>query len=114
MNEAVFLCAGDELAEGCYREFRIDYDGEPLWLIATRRNGQPRVWINLCPHQARPLNFAPDRFLTDDDNRLVCAHHGAVFDPDSGTCVAGPCRNAELRALDVCQREDRVFVQPPA
>lgn len=110
----MFLCADEELVEGRYREFRIDHDDEPLWLVATRRKGQPRAWINLCPHQARPLNFAPDRFLTDDDNRLVCAHHGAVFDPDSGACVAGPCLNAELRALAVRQREDGVFVQIPA
>lgn len=110
----MFLCADEALVEGRYRELRIDVESEPLWLIATRCNGQPRVWINLCPHQARPLNFAPDRFLTDDDNRLVCAHHGAVFEPDSGTCVAGPCLNARLRSLAVHQRDDRVLVELPA
>ncbi len=110
----MFLCPSDDLAEGQYREFQIEQNGQPVWLIATRHAGQPRGWLNLCPHQGRPLNFAPDRFLTDEENRLVCAHHGAVFDPDSGACVSGPCLNAELRALHVFQHEDSVFVRTPA
>ncbi|MDZ7790269.1 MAG: Rieske (2Fe-2S) protein [Xanthomonadales bacterium] len=112
MSEPVFLCPAEELAEGQYREFQIEQDGEPVWLILTRRGGRPHAWCNTCPHQGRPLNFAPDRFLTDDDNRLVCAHHGAVFDPDSGVCVDGPCKNAELRALTVEESDGRVYAAP--
>ncbi|WP_181918822.1 Rieske (2Fe-2S) protein [Wenzhouxiangella sediminis] len=114
MNEPVFLCPADELAEGQYREFQLELDAQPAWLIVTRRGGRPRAWLNLCPHQGRPLNFAPDRFLSDDENRLVCAHHGAVFDPDSGVCVAGPCKNAALREIDVGESEGRIFATDPA
>jgi nitrite reductase/ring-hydroxylating ferredoxin subunit len=110
----VFLCSADDLIEGRYREFQIEPDGEPVWLIATRREGRPRAWFNLCPHQGRPLNFAPDRFLTDDDNRLVCAHHGAVFEPDGGVCVAGPCQNAALREIALEESDGRVLASVPA
>lgn len=106
----MFLCPGEALAEGHYREFRIERDGEPEWLIATRLHGRPRAWRNICPHQGRPLNFAPDRFLTDQENRLVCAHHGAVFEPDSGICISGPCQRAELSALAVFERGEEVYV----
>jgi len=109
----VFLCPGDALAEGQYREFQVERDGQPEWLIATRLRGQPRAWRNICPHQGRPLNFAPDRFLTDELNRLVCAHHGAVFEPDSGACVSGPCQRAELSALAVFERDDGIHVALP-
>ncbi|WP_181918258.1 Rieske 2Fe-2S domain-containing protein [Wenzhouxiangella sp. 15190] len=114
MNEPVFLCPSDDLTEGQYREFQIEQDEQPVWLIVTRQAGQPRGWLNLCPHQGRPLNFAPDRFLTDEDNRLVCAHHGAVFDPASGVCVSGPCQNATLRDIALDESDGRILVTFPA
>lgn len=114
MIEPVFLCPADELAEGRYREFQVEQDGQPAWLIATRHEGRPRAWLNICPHQGRPLNFAPDRFLTDDANRLVCAHHGAVFEPSGGVCVSGPCRNAALREVGIEEADRNILVRLPA
>ncbi|NBB93060.1 MAG: Rieske 2Fe-2S domain-containing protein [Gammaproteobacteria bacterium] len=110
----MFLCPADDLEEGRYREFQLEQDGEPVWLIVTRREGRARAWFNLCPHQGRPLNFAPDRFLTDEADRLVCAHHGAVFDPSSGVCVAGPCKNAALREIIVEESQGRILASVPA
>lgn len=110
----MFLCPASELAEGRYREFQVEHDGETLWLIATRYQGRVRAWLNLCPHQGRPLNFAPDRFLTDKDNRLVCSHHGAVFEPSTGECVAGPCKNAALREVSIDEPNGEIFVSPAA
>lgn len=107
----MFLCESDELVEGRYREFRIDQGGEPVWLIATRAEGSPRAWLNVCPHQGRPLNFAPDRFLTDPEQRLVCAHHGAVFEPGAGVCVSGPCQRASLTAVPLREEQGQVSVE---
>lgn len=108
MSESVFLCPSDQVAEGQYREIEIQHQGEPLWLILTRREGQTRAWHNVCPHQGRPLNFAPDRFLTDKHNQLVCCHHGAVFEPDGGICVSGPCERAELKGVEVSESEGQI------
>lgn len=113
VSETVFLCAADELTEGRFREFQIEHDGEPTWLIVTRQEGRPCAWLNVCPHQGRPLNFAPDRFLTDEENRLVCAHHGAVFEPSSGVCIAGPCKNAALREVPIDESEGRILAGLP-
>jgi nitrite reductase/ring-hydroxylating ferredoxin subunit len=95
-----FLIASGELAEGAFREVELDGD-RPLWLVVTRYQGTPRAWLNVCPHAGRALNWAPDRFLTDDRGRLVCAAHGAVFEPAGGTCVAGPCLGAALTEVPV-------------
>ncbi|HLS04953.1 MAG TPA: Rieske 2Fe-2S domain-containing protein [Wenzhouxiangella sp.] len=109
MSEPVFLCSAEDLAEGQYCELQVNHNNEPVWLIATRHNGQPRVWLNICPHQGRQLNFAPNRFLTDKENRLVCVHHGAVFEPAEGVCISGPCRNAELRSVEIHETDGRVM-----
>lgn len=113
MNAKVFLCHSEELAEGSYREFVVEQAGSPLYLVATRRNGNPRAWFNVCPHQGRNLNWAPNRFLQDDDGNLVCAHHGAVFEPDSGCCIAGPCRNAALKPVELSESGNCIVLERP-
>jgi nitrite reductase/ring-hydroxylating ferredoxin subunit len=110
VNAPVFLCKSEELSDGLYREFMVELDGEPAFLVATRHRGQPRAWHNVCPHQGRALNFAPDRFLTDDAGHLVCCAHGAVFEPDQGRCISGPCQNAELKAVSVREGDGEVTV----
>lgn len=110
VNAPVFLCHADDLVEGHYREFVVAPDREEIFLVATRHQGTAKAWLNICPHQGRPLNWAPDRFLTDDGNRLVCAAHGAVFEPGQGRCVSGPCRNAFLRPIDLTETAGSVFV----
>jgi len=41
---------------------------------------------------------------------LVCSTHGALFEPGTGYCVAGPCRGASLERLDVRERDGRVVL----
>lgn len=111
MNAKVFLCKSEELTEGSYREFVVEQADSPLYLVATRHNGNPRAWFNICPHQGRNLNWAPDRFLKDADGNLVCAHHGAVFEPDAGRCVSGPCRNANLKAVALTESAEGIHLE---
>lgn len=103
-----FLIASSDLAEGAFREVEIEAGDRPVWLVVTRHQGTPRAWLNVCPHAGRALNWAPDRFLTDELGRLVCAAHGAVFEPADGACVAGPCRGAGLTPVAVVETDGRV------
>lgn len=107
-----FLIASADLDEGAYREVEIEFDEWPIWLVLTRHQGTPRAWLNVCPHAGRALNWAPDRFLTDDAGRLVCSAHGAVFEPADGACVTGPCRGASLTAVPVAERDGEVRTRP--
>lgn len=109
----MFLCHSDELTEGSFREFILDDEGRSVYLVATRRNGNARAWFNICPHQGRALNWAPNRFLTDDRGNLVCAAHGAVFEPDQGRCISGPCLNAFLRPIEILEDGGRVLYEFP-
>ena len=61
-----------------------------------------RGWRNRCRHLAVPLDHdAPGRFVTSDRRHLVCGKHGALYRPEDGTCVVGPCLGARLRALPI-------------
>lgn len=67
----------------------------PLIVIRCGESESVRVYANRCPHQGRPLDYAPDRFLTKNAT-LVCAAHGAVFGMADGLCLQGPCRGESL------------------
>ncbi len=71
----------------------------PAEVILIRDGQQVAAWLNICPHQGRPLNYAPNKFLQTPDGYLMCAAHGATFNMQTGECVNGPCIGASLRAV---------------
>lgn len=72
-------------------------DGQLLGFLVHREGDKLRVWLNVCPHAGRRLDWAPGKFLLDH-GRLVCAAHGAVIDLQDGRCIDGPGRGGSLTA----------------
>lgn len=101
MGSSKFLCRSEKITEGEFIELDTEIDGQLRFLVATRHDDRVRAWINVCPHQGRPLNWAPNQFLKDEHGNLVCAAHGAVFEPDAGHCISGPCQNSALTAVPI-------------
>ena len=99
------LCRADEVAEGAGRGFRFGAGTEQFALLVIRYGGALRAYVNSCPHQGTPLDWLPDRFLDRDGAQLLCGTHGALFRPEDGVCVRGPCigkrlNSAPLRIID--------------
>ena len=44
---------------------------------------------------------------------IHCKSHGAVFDLDTGLCIAGPCQGRSLLLLESEVRGDELFVKEP-
>ncbi len=92
------LCRLEDIPDGASRGFgpaRGGFTG----LFAVRRGDAVFVYVNACPHVGTALDWAPDRFLTADGARIVCAAHGALFDIEGGVCVQGPCVGDRLEAV---------------
>ena len=109
VSQFEFLCPADQLVVDQFIELETRLDDQPCWLVATRRPDGPRAWLNVCPHAGRPLNWAPNQFIRDDQGQLVCAAHGAVFETDGGQCVAGPCQGASLKAVEVIEEDGQIL-----
>lgn len=105
------LCTLDDLASGQGKEVQIVTPDGPRWLAVFAVEGVAVAYLNSCPHQGRSLAFAPDEFLFDDDERLICPHHGACFDTATGECTDGPCEGAYLTAVPVAVRDGLVHLQ---
>ena len=49
------------------------------------------------------LDWVEGEFFDADGQYLVCATHGARYDPVSGRCAGGPCARRGLRRLGVVE-----------
>jgi len=105
--------AADELPEGGVREFAVGDEVWPFKGFVLRKDGTLFAWVNRCPHAGHPLNLDLDAFYTADKRHLICMSHGALFEPDSGECVAGPCIGQLLTALNCEERDGTVWVTAP-
>ncbi len=61
----------------------------------------PRAYENVCPHVPIALDLLDEGLFSLDGRFLVCRNHGALFEPESGLCVSGPCEGESLRRLSV-------------
>jgi len=104
----------DEIAEPGAIEFRVGDADWPFRGIVVRWQGKVHAYANVCAHQGHPLNLNTDQFFTPEQTLLICASHGAVFEPDTGRCIGGPCAGASLRVLKCRVEDGKVFVNAPA
>jgi len=103
----------DEIDEPGAREFRVGEGDWPFRGMVVRWGGAVYAYANSCAHLGHPLNFESDRFFTPDQQYLLCGSHGAIFEPDTGLCIGGPCAGASLRSLDCRVAGNRIFVRAP-
>lgn len=105
----VELCPLADVSE-TGKEVIFESQGKRWYLMLFRHADTILGYHNVCPHQGRSLNYAADRFLFDPAGRLVCPHHGALFDMSSGHCVQGPCQGASLRKIDLSVQGGQVLL----
>ena len=97
----VALCNSADLVDaGTAVSFDVRYQGLACRAFAVRYQGQARAYLNRCSHVAMEMDWQPDRFFDPTGRWLVCATHGAVYEPNTGECRGGPCKRG-LIALAV-------------
>ena len=69
-----------------------------------------RAWVNICPHDGRPLVNDVGFLWEKKKKQLQCLNHFALFDPLSGECKFGPCLGANLAGLNVKEIKDKILV----
>lgn len=110
-STAVHICSLHELPDPGAREFSIGEGEWPLRGFVVRYHGELRAYLNSCPHAGLPLNFKPHEFFAPHAELLQCTVHGALFEPLSGECVAGPCIGQNLRTLEVALEDGQVWLR---
>ncbi|MFO7604032.1 MAG: Rieske 2Fe-2S domain-containing protein, partial [Gammaproteobacteria bacterium] len=70
------------------------------------------AYRNQCPHTGVALNWQEDVFLDSRDELIQCAMHGALFVPETGRCIWGPCQGQVLQKLHaVTDSAGRIYIE---
>lgn len=101
----LFLCDSAALVEGAAAvPFAVQYLGQPARAFAIRYQGQTHAYLNRCTHVPMEMDWQPNQVFDASGRWLLCATHGAMYRPQTGDCVGGPCRGGlvkiELREAD--------------
>ena len=111
-DDARVICASGDLVDGgAGVRFELDPAAHLFPVgFAVRHCGRVRAYVNHCPHAGTELDWNPGRFFDETGLYLICSTHGALFEPGTGHCVAGPCRGASLEPLGVGERDGQVII----
>ena len=109
------ICPSAALADGGKGvRFRLREGDRDEKGFAIRFGGIAHGYVNVCPHAGTELDWQPGEFFEAAGLYLACATHGALFEPSTGFCVAGPCRGASLQPIAIRERDGRVYLEENA
>ena len=92
-------------------KFKIkDLDNNSLEAFLIFYNGNYYAYLNKCKHLEVELDWEPNNFFDEENIYIVCATHGALYQPHNGLCVAGPCKGEKLDQLKILETKDELEV----
>lgn len=95
------ICDLKSLSELSCKEFVVQNDSGSTDAFLIYFNQRCYAYENSCPHTGVNLNWQKEQFFSVDGLFLQCSLHGALFKPDGGACVRGPCIGQSLKSLDI-------------
>ena len=105
------ICASAALADGGPGvRFKVDMQGVPAAAFVVRYNGGVYAYLNSCAHLPVELDWMEGEFFDKAGLYLICATHGATYEPDSGHCIMGPCKGQRLAAVKVAERDGSIYL----
>lgn len=110
----IALCRSAQLVEcGAGVRFEVSVDGQGCGAFAVRYRGRATAYLNRCAHVAMELDWLAGQFFDSGGETLLCATHGASYDPADGRCIGGPCAGrGGLRRLQVIETDGVVYWRP--
>ena len=102
-----------EIEHGKSKKFTLRRGQRDLEALLVNFEGQHFAYINRCPHTGITLDWVNNQFFSSDNRYIMCATHGAVFEPPTGECIWGPCVGLSLQSVPVEIEEGRIYARLP-
>jgi nitrite reductase/ring-hydroxylating ferredoxin subunit len=112
-NKRKFIAKIGELEHGMSKKFTLSHGQYSVEAMLLNYQGNLYAYRNRCPHIGISLDWLDNQFFTLDGRYLMCANHGATFEPATGECIWGPCVGAGLQRVPIEIEGERIFVQYP-
>jgi len=102
-----------ELTHGQSKKFTLRRGERDFEAMLVNYQGNHYAYVNRCPHVGIGLDWVDNQFFSIDNRYLMCANHGAVFEPPTGECVWGPCAGLSLQSLPLEIVGQSIWVRLP-
>ena len=107
------ICPSSTLQErGKALRFPVTADGHDALAFVILYQNVVHAYLNRCAHVALELDCLEGEFFESSGLYLMCATHGAAYEPETGKCAGGPCRGGRLHKILVEESNDQVFWIP--
>jgi nitrite reductase/ring-hydroxylating ferredoxin subunit len=95
------ICEFDQIPDRGSMKFTFRQGDDELEGFCIRIKTEVFAYLNECQHLPMTLDWGNNDFFTQDKKGLICQTHGAVYVPETGVCVAGPCPGKVLTKIPV-------------
>jgi nitrite reductase/ring-hydroxylating ferredoxin subunit len=102
-----------ELDPGATKKFVLKPGGNAVEALLVNYEGALYAYVNRCRHIPLTLDWVDNRFFTEDGRYIICANHGATYEPRTGECVWGPCLGAFLQPVALEIAREKVYALCP-
>ena len=110
---AEHICSAADLQEGGRGVvFDLLEFNRPARAFVLRFEGHVVGYLNRCAHVPTELDWQPGEFMDGDKREIICAVHGATYDPRTGRCTGGPAGRGRLKPLRVAEADGQVYWYP--
>jgi len=107
-----WICSSEAVVEkGPGVRFVVHRPEGDIPAFVVRYEGRAWAYANRCAHVSVELDWEHGQFFDPSRLYLICATHGAMYEPQTGYCVAGPCKGRRLEPLDVLEREGAIYLK---
>lgn len=97
-STSIALCNSKDLTDsGEAVPFDVLYCGQTCRGFAIRYRGRVYAYLNRCSHVPMEMDYQPNRFFDSSGLWLMCSTHGAMYSPQTGDCLGGPCRGGLVK-----------------
>ena len=109
-NQPITFKSDDLIEKSLGLKFKLPQLGDFTTGFVVRYLGKPYAYINQCAHIPVELDWKAGEFFTQEKDYIICATHGAQYQPDTGHCVAGPCKGKKLKPLMVEEVNNTIII----
>ncbi len=88
----------------------VVHNGKIDILLVCYGDNQLVAYLNQCPHTGVNLNWQQDQCFDFEQRYLACSLHGALFQPEDGVCIYGPCRGQSLQSVPLIIEAGGIFI----
>jgi nitrite reductase/ring-hydroxylating ferredoxin subunit len=107
--QRVPLCNSADLINSTLAvSFDVLYENRACSAFAVRYQEQVQAYLNRCAHVPMEMDYQPNHIFDNSGHWLMCATHGATYQPHTGACRSGPCRGGLIK-IGVSEEDGIVY-----